>query len=647
MSIDHDSKYEELKASGLLPSPKGVALAVMQLAQDENTSAACLARVIKADPALSGRMVKAANTARFRGRRPIASVPDAIVVLGVNTVRQLALGFSLVSDYRNGKCELFDYERFWSRSLIKALAMQAIAMRVQSTDPEETFLIGLLSEIGRLALATVHPQDYSEVLKTHGEGPAAQLLALEQQHFVTDHKQLTAALMSDWGLPKVLIEPTLHQDDPASCRHEPGSRAHSLTSSLNLAGVLAELCLAPEQSRRLRLPELFLLGARIGIDAERISKIADQTVLDWQEWGKLLALPAYPLPYSFAELSGQDPAAQSSASDAAAKLRVLVVDDDPGTLMLLDKLLQNAGYEVFTAPDGKQGLHAAMECQPHIILVDWLMPEMDGLQLCRALRNSKIGRGVYLSMLTGMEEESRVLEAFEAGVDNYLSKPVNSKLLLAQLRAGERVASLQTEAESDCEEIRRVAAGLAMNNRRLQEAALLDPLTGIPNRRYAMDRIHQEWAAAERSGRPLSCMLIDVDHFKSINDTYGHDVGDSVLRRVSEVLKHTARTQDVICRIGGEEFLVLCPDSDSGAAGQCAERLRHAAGSMRIPIGNVSLQVTISIGVAAMDSSMCGPESMIKAADQAVYAAKHAGRNRTSVYRPLPAERPTDSAVNA
>ncbi|RPI45755.1 MAG: diguanylate cyclase [Betaproteobacteria bacterium] len=646
MSIGDESRFEELKASGLLPSPKGVALAVMQLAQDESATTAAMARTIKADPALSGRMVKAANTAQFGGRRPVASVPDAIVVLGINTVRQLALGFSLVSDYRNGKCSAFDYDRFWSRSLIKALAMQAIASRVRTTDPEETFLIGLLSDIGRLALATVYPQQYAQVLTDHGEGPPAQLIRLEQQCFVTDHKQLTAALMSDWGLPKVLIEPTLYQDEPGRSHHPSGSRGYLLVYSLHLAGVLADLCLAPEPNRRAKLPDLFVLGTRMGLDAERITAIADQTVQDWQEWGRLLEVPAHPV-RSFAELSKQSAADDAAPAETADKLRVLLVEDDAATLLMLEKLLDDAGYRVFTAADGKQGLHAAMECRPHIIVVDWLMPEMDGLQFCRALRNSKIGRAVYLVMLTGVEEESRMLQAFEAGVDNYVTKPLNPRLLLAQLRAGERVVSLQTEAESDREEIQRVAAGLAMNNRRLQEAALLDPLTGIPNRRYAMDRIHQEWSAAERSARPLSCMLIDVDHFKSINDTHGHDVGDLVLRRVSEVLKHTARAPDVICRIGGEEFLVVCPDTDAAAAAQCAERLRQATGNMRIPIGNVSLQVTISIGVAARDSTMHTPESLIKAADQAVYAAKHAGRNRTMVFRPRPPEVRKGSAVSA
>jgi diguanylate cyclase (GGDEF)-like protein len=163
---------------------------------------------------------------------------------------------------------------------------------------------------------------------------------------------------------------------------------------------------------------------------------------------------------------------------------------------------------------------------------------------------------------------------------------------------------------------------------------LLDPLTGIPNRRYAMDRIQQEWAAAERGSRPLSCMLIDVDHFKSVNDNYGHDVGDLVLKRVADVLKHTARTHDVVCRIGGEEFLMICPDSDAQAAAQCAERLRQAVGAMRMQVGKVSLQVTISLGVAAMGPAMRGPEAMVKAADQAVYSAKQAGRNRSCIYRP-------------
>jgi len=653
MSITDKSRFEELKASGLLPSPKGVALAVMQLAQDENATNAEIARAISADPALSGRLMKAANTARFAGRRAVASVPDAVVVLGLAVVRQLALGFSLVSDNRDGHCKRFDYDAFWSRSLVTALAMQAVTMQTRVAAPEETFLVGLVSRIGCLALASVYPHEYSQLLEDNPDRGVSELAIVERQRFATDHNELTAALMADWGLPAVLIEPTLHHEQPAAGKFAEGSRQFTLCHGLHLAAYLADLCLAPEGARAAMLPNLFLLGSRIALDAEKVSTIADQTVRDWQEWGRVFEVSTHPV-RPIAEIAAEGAAAalpehafEPVGADETKDLRVLVVDDDRSVLLLLDKVLANAGYTVFTAANGREALATAMESRAQLILADWLMPEMDGLQFCRALRNTKLGRSVYMVLLTGVEDESRLVEAFEAGVDDYVLKPINPKVLLARLRAGERVVSLQSEVESDREEIRRFAAELAMTNRRLQEAALLDPLTGIPNRRYAMDRIQQEWSAAGRSARPLACMLIDVDHFKRINDTYGHDVGDIVLQRVADVLKQTARTPDVICRIGGEEFLVICPDTDASAAGQCAERLRHAAGAMRISVGNVTLQITISVGVAAMDVAMTGPDSMIKAADQAVYAAKQSGRNRTCIYRPRNVAKAQDLAASA
>jgi diguanylate cyclase (GGDEF)-like protein len=566
----------------------------------------------------------------------VAAIPEAIVVLGLATVRQLVLGFSLVSDYRAGKCSGFDYQGFWSRSLVTALALQGIVTRVRVAVPEECFLLGLLSRIGCLALATVYPDEYGQLLRGHGTRGVADLAYGEKKAFATDHNELTAALLKDWGLPKVLVDPALYHEDPASGKFAEGSRGFVLAHALNLATYLADLCLAPEAARAALLPNLFLLGSRIALDADKVAAIADEAICHWGEWSKLLEMPVQPV-RSLADLA--PPPAEAGMPAAAEpagrpQLRLLVVDDDKSVLMLLDKLLAHAGYTVFTAGNGREALHTAMECRPHLIVADWLMPEMDGIEFCRALRNTKIGRGVYLVLLTGIEDETRLVEAFEAGVDDYVLKPINPKMLLARLRAGERVVNLQTEVESDREEIRRTAAELAMTNRRLQEAALLDPLTGIPNRRYAMDRIQQEWAAAERGARPLACMLIDVDHFKRINDTYGHDVGDLVLQRVAETLKQSARLQDVIARIGGEEFLAVCPDTDASAASQCAERLRQAVGGMRIGVGNVTLQLTISVGVAAMDPGMTSPDSMIKASDQAVYAAKQAGRNRICVYRP-------------
>jgi diguanylate cyclase (GGDEF)-like protein len=160
--------------------------------------------------------------------------------------------------------------------------------------------------------------------------------------------------------------------------------------------------------------------------------------------------------------------------------------------------------------------------------------------------------------------------------------------------------------------------------------ALTDALTGFPNRRYAMERFAQEWAASGRTGRPLSCMMIDVDAFKTINDTYGHDVGDSVLKQTAAALKSALRTPDVVSRIGGDEFLVICPDTDLAAALQCGERVRQAVAALSVKAGSLQLKLGISVGVAVRVPAMSDVEALIKVADQGVYLAKQGGRNRVS-----------------
>jgi diguanylate cyclase (GGDEF)-like protein len=198
------------------------------------------------------------------------------------------------------------------------------------------------------------------------------------------------------------------------------------------------------------------------------------------------------------------------------------------------------------------------------------------------------------------------------------------------LRAGQRVVTLQQEVERDREEIRRFAAELAVTNRRLQEAALTDVLTGLPNRRFAIERLQQEWQTGSRSKRPMACMVIDVDQFKSINDSYGHDVGDLVLQETAQSIKRGLRAQDVVCRTGGDEFLVICPETDTAAALVCAERVRKSVAEMRVLTGDVELQGSVSIGVAARSAATADIDRLIKRADEGVYRAKELGRNCVS-----------------
>jgi diguanylate cyclase (GGDEF)-like protein len=313
---------------------------------------------------------------------------------------------------------------------------------------------------------------------------------------------------------------------------------------------------------------------------------------------------------------------------ASDRLTVVVVDDDPIELKLLVRHLTTLGHDVHTAVNGREALEYILNLCPQLIITDWKMPEMDGMALCRALRQTKVGRQLYILMLTGSEEDDSQIEAFDAGADDYIVKPFRPKILAARVRACARVYRLQQEIEREQAELQRCMSELGVANRKLQQAALTDPLTGIHNRRYAMERLDQEWAASARSGDPLSCLVIDIDFFKRVNDSYGHDVGDLVLKETAATLRASLRLSDVICRIGGEEFVVFGPAMDLETARLCGERLRAQAQSSTIEAPCATIRVTLSIGVAERSASMDGPADLLKAADQAVYVAKQEGRNR-------------------
>ena len=661
VSIDV-TKFEQLKASGDLPSPKGVALAIIRLIQQEGSSMGDLARVIKTDPAFVGRLIKAANGLTGYNRRAIASVQEALMVLGLPAVRTLALGFSLLSSYRDGNCKGFDYGRYWTSCLVHALAMQAITQRTRVAAAEETFCLGLLARIGELALATLYPQDYGKVLKQTLEYRDLPLVALEQRAFALNHRELTSAMLADWGLPRIFHEPAFFSEAPEESGYADGSREFVIAHSLNLASFIAEVFLAEEAERPNLMSRLFEIGGRLAFDPVAINELCDGVVREWQAWGALLELDTLEIP-PFSELASRGEAiAATLATEAKARvqhlpgeshelpverapmpgganpltlpvgmsqaMRVLIVDDDASMRALVRKVLETVGHQVLEASDGRVGMEMALEFQPQLMIVDWIMPEMSGLELTRALRQTKIGRSIYMLIMTSLDDDDRLIEAFENGVDDFMNKPINPRVLAARLRAGQRVIRLQQELDRDREEIRRFAAELAVSNRRLQEVALTDSLTGFPNRRYAIERMQQEWSVSSRTRRPLSGMVIDVDQFKTYNDSHGHDVGDAVLRQVATSIKGALRAQDIVARTGGDEFLVICPDTGLDAALACAERVRFAVESAPLTVSGQPLTMSVSIGVATRDTVMTDPDALVKRADQALYLAKNKGRNR-------------------
>ena len=634
--VSSNPRFDELKTTGKLPSPSGVALAIIDLCRKEGVNSDEIAHAVRADPALSGRIIKFANAAGHSPRRPVVSVREAIQLVGVNTVRQLVLGFSLLGQYRSGACKAFDYTRYWSRSLAVAIAASAICLRVRSAPADEAFTCGLLSGVGTLALATIYPTEFAELLSSC-DGGLHEMARLEHERFATDHNELGAALLEDWYLPRLFVVSVFHHEAPEQARLPEGSREFVICHLLHLAAQLGDFCVARDEDRKGLVPELILAAAKVGMDEASLSKLSDEVVLQWREWGKILEVKTQEVP-AFEAVS-QEKAEPGGAFEgglapaqgkAGQQLTVLVVEDDRAALLLVEHLLKGLGHTVHSAQDGRSGLALAMSVRPQIIVSDWIMPGLDGVSFCKALRQTDEGQQMYFIILSALEQDDQLVEAFESGVDDYLTKPFTPRVLAARLRAGQRVIKLQEDARRDSENLRRFAAELAVANRRLQQAALTDPLTGLPNRRYGMERLEQEWAASARSQRPLTCMVVDVDQFKQVNDTYGHDSGDVVLRQVASVLRKEARAEDVICRLGGEEFLIISPDTSLSAGLNLAERLRGAVAKARASNGTISHNTTVSIGVGQREPGMMRVDELIKAADNALYAAKRAGRNRVA-----------------
>ncbi|MDE1893107.1 MAG: diguanylate cyclase [Xanthomonadaceae bacterium] len=617
---------EQLRLNGGLPSPKGVALAIMRICRRDDASLDEIARVVQTDPVTSSRLLHMANAAHSGGR-PVASIPDAIMRLGLEAVRQLAMGFSLVDQYREGACKGFDYTAFWSHSLLMAVAMQELGKLTRVASPDELFACGLMARIGYLALATLYPDDYSRLLQVRSDN----MLALEREHLHVDHNQLTGLLLADCGIPKALAEPVQWHEAPDASGFVDGSRPHKLVHLFYQARRLADLASATADDRAGTVSELMLLGGKLGLDAGQTGELVDQILARWRDWSSLLQVPAATLP-PFADLvSGA--AGAGGGDPLSAMPRVLWVAHDPAMRALLAKTLDDLfGAQVPSAQSGEQGLAMALRAMPQIVVVDARLPAMDGWALCRALRATAWGQSIYLLVLNGADATA-AQQTLDCHANDYLTAPVLAGMLQIRLTAAMQYVKLLNQWEQDRAQLKQFSAELAISNRKLERFALTDLLTGLQNRRAGMDSLSQAWGASIRSGAPMTVMMIDIDSFKDVNDTWGHATGDQVLIDVAAVIRASARKEDSVCRMGGEEFFVLCRDADVEATLHAAERLREKVASLKIRVENAQITVTISIGLAAREADMTDPGVLVNAADKALYASKREGRNRTSLFR--------------
>ena len=295
--------YNKIKASEALPSPTGVALRILHLAQDENVSIEAITAAVESDPAIASRLVKLVNSPLAGTSRQIASVSRAVALLGVRTVTALALGFSLVANHRRGTCSSFDYDLFWTESLAQGVGARHLTARLGSFAPDEAFTCGLLSQIGRLALATAYPEPYAELLNTVSHENRDQLAQAERAAFEINHHELAAEMMAEWHIPEVFRPAVRAQDNPDTGDLEIGSRTHHFARVLQLAGAIARL-LPRSTVHHETLSTLVVQANRLGIMPDVYYDVFASISREWRETGAIFAVGTRRGP-SLAEICAQ------------------------------------------------------------------------------------------------------------------------------------------------------------------------------------------------------------------------------------------------------------------------------------------------------------------------------------------------------
>jgi len=320
-------------------------------------------------------------------------------------------------------------------------------------------------------------------------------------------------------------------------------------------------------------------------------------------------------------------------------MQILIAEDDKASRVMLESMLSKWGYEVIAVEDGQEAINALTEEEgPQFAILDWMMPAPDGLEVCRRIRehtkrdpseghdalspasaSHSFHRYVYIIVLTAKSEKKDMVEGLDAGADDYITKPFNADELQARIRAGQRIVSLHNE--------------LLQAQREMEKLARQDYLTSSLNRRAIIERIKEEISRSSREKASFSLAMLDIDHFKQVNDEYGHSIGDGVLIECINRLQSVVRDYDMLGRFGGEEFLVFIPGTESSQAEEICERIRSAVATTPFEVLGTSISITVSLGCTTWKQDL-STDDLIRLADNALYRAKEKGRNRVECDTP-------------
>ena len=520
----HSALLEKVRACPNLPSLPAVAMQVLEVTKNRDFHVADLAKLIQRDPALAGKVLRTVNSAMYATREKISTIDRAVVVLGREALKTLALGFSLVTDLKKAGADAagFDHVLFWKRSVYSAAAAQLLCEELDEGDagpvPEEALLATLLRDIGMLVLDQTLREEYAEALG--GAVRSEDILTSETRHLGTNHAMIGAEIARDWQLPDPIVECV---------------RRHHHTGGKGMDADTARLCSVVQVADR--FGETFVLGEdnkAAVVEARRAAK-------------SLLDIPA----------------------------------------RRTDELLTNV------------------------------------------LGNAK---EVAKLFEIDLKEPHQVQAILNQANEQLVTQSLQSQ---AESTAAQQAAA---EVQAQAEAVKAEAAELEQQAAELRRAATTDRLTGMLNRGAFDEKVAEELKKAETNQSPLALVLVDLDHFKGVNDKHGHLAGDAVLRLAGKLLLGVAREGEYAFRYGGEEMALLLPGATESEAVRRGEVFRHAMARAIIKHEAKQLRVTASLGVSVFDASPSGrvlnkPPLLIRAADMALYNAKGTGRNRTKVFQ--------------
>lgn len=498
-----------------LPSPPSVALRLLETVKRERFSYSEVADVIRHDPALTARVLRVVNSAYYSLPEQICDIERALVVMGVNTVKNIAFSFTLVDSLRTGSTDIFDIDYFWRRSIIAAIGTELFSEHLAIAD-DDLYISALLQDLGILILHSNFPDEYSRLIEEK-ERENAPIQVLEVRSFGFTHQELCSAVLKKWNLPESIYLPIGYHHDYQDA------------------------------------PEPYRSSARVLFLSNALSSI-------------------------YSDRGSYD------------KIRYFS-DEIQNDLGISDSDLES--------------------------LVDRGIGRM--VEICSQFQ---IHSNDLKPLTVLLQEANEGLSNLNLSYEKLLEEYRKEKL----------------QAETLARELARTNEKLNEANRKLKELADHDSLTGLPNRRFLFEFLAQELGRAQRYGGALSVMIFDIDLFKRVNDSHGHQVGDLVLKEVAATAMKVRRNTDLVARFGGEEFVMVMPETEAKGAAALAERLRRVVEELEIPLEGQTIGVTVSIGIATS-----GPEGgeltvdrLFSLADQALYEAKNRGRNRV-VAAPLPA----------